>query len=330
MQNRDLLICNSNMFVPYTMTECLENRDKRYIVATDTANIIRFFELLNLENVELVSYTTGRVHVVRMEKKKLKSFLSNYKVNRMVFYHAEFGELANWLLVRYAKRGTRIEYHKLYDSIPTPKAKWYKGLKVQLKQWLCFDYWADVLDDGTRLFPSLPQGFYRKIHAEIMPVRSDMRLVTSCVEEVVNGIGVKGKVLLVSGSIVDGESVSEAEYTSKVNAIVDIIGVDNLSVKLHPRFSDIYGKEKELTEIPKYIPGNVMLDLFDTYIGHSSTLLVEAAQAGKKVISTLLLMTPVNEYTRQKTYDSQEQRLGGRGRIYYPKTLDEFREVYEK
>ena len=329
MEKRDLLICNSNMFVPYTMTECLEHKDKQYIVASDTLNIIQFFELLKLGNVTLMTYATGRVNVVHREKIKAKAFLAHYVIERIVFYHAEYGELANWLLVHYAKNGVRIEYHKLFDSIPSPKAKWYKSFKIWLKQWLCYDYWPDVLDDGTCRYPSLPKSFYRKIHAIEQPAHSNMTLVSSRVEGVIKNMGAKGKVLIVSGSVVDGNFVTEEEYTSKMNSVMEIIGKDNASVKLHPRYSDIFGQEKELTEIPKYIPGNVMLDVFDTYIGYSSTLLVEAAQAGKKVISTLFLMEPVNKDTQKSYYDFMEQRLGGKGKIYYPKTIGEFKSIYE-
>lgn len=43
----------------------------------------------------------------------MKSFLANYRITKVVFYHAEFGELANWLLLKFAKKGVSIEYHKV-------------------------------------------------------------------------------------------------------------------------------------------------------------------------------------------------------------------------
>ena len=123
MEERELIICNSNMFVPYVMTECLKNKTKRYVVASDTPNINQFFELFNFDNVIQLAYSTGKVSVIYKEKKKMKSFLANYRITKVVFYHAEFGELANWLLLKFAKKGGSIEYHKLFDSIPVPEAK---------------------------------------------------------------------------------------------------------------------------------------------------------------------------------------------------------------
>lgn len=48
MEERELIICNSNMFVPYVMTECLKNKTKRYVVASDTPNINQFLSCLIL------------------------------------------------------------------------------------------------------------------------------------------------------------------------------------------------------------------------------------------------------------------------------------------
>ena len=72
---------------------------------------------------------------------------------------------------------------------------------------------------------------------------------------------------------------------------------------------------------------NVILDAFDIYIGYFSTLLVEAAQNGKKVISTLYLMKPQNEASQQRFYEYLENRLNGKGIIYFPKTIEEFKDI---
>jgi hypothetical protein len=104
MESRDLLICNSNMFVPYVLSEILENKEKKYIVISDTKNIVRFFHELTIDNIVFYEYGGGRVWPIHLQKLKMKLFLSAYIINRIVFYHAEFGELANWLLLKYAKQ----------------------------------------------------------------------------------------------------------------------------------------------------------------------------------------------------------------------------------
>lgn len=311
------------MFVPYVMTECLKNRNTRYIVASDTPNINQFFELLNFDNVVQLKYSTGKISVIYKEKKKMKSFFANYRITKVVFYHAEFGELANWLLLKFAKKGVCIEYHKVFDSIPVPKAKLYQGLKIKLKQWFCFDYIPDVLDDGTNLFPSLPDSFFKRIKAVRVDSVVDRSIICNTVKGLNEKLNIKGDVLFISGSVVAENIVSKEDYEKSINAIIDFIGTDNATIKMHPRFDDMIGKEQELNELPKFIPGNVILDAFDIYIGYFSTLLVEAAQNGKKVISTLYLMKPQNEASQQRFYEYLENRLNGKGVIYFPKTIEE-------
>lgn len=323
MEERELLICNSNMFVPYVMTECLKNRNTRYIVASDTPNINQFFELLNFDNVVQLKYSTGKISVIYKEKKKMKSFFANYRITKVVFYHAEFGELANWLLLKFAKKGVCIEYHKVFDSISVPKAKWYQGLKIRMKQWLCFNYFPDVLDDGTNLFPSLPNSFFKRLKAVSIESKIDRALIYNAAKGLNDKLNIKGNVLLVSGSVVADNLVSKEDYENIINEIIDFVGTENATIKMHPRFDDMIGKEQELNEMPKYIPGNVIIDAFDIYIGYFSTLLVEAAQNGKKVISTLYLMKPQNEASQQRFYEYLENRLNGKGVIYFPKTIEE-------
>ncbi len=330
MEERELLICNSNMFVPYVMTECLKNKNKRYIVASDTPNINQFFELLNFDNVIQLAYSTGKVSVIYKEKKKMKSFLANYSITKVIFYHAEFGELANWLLLKFAQKGVNIEYHKVFDSIPVPKAKWYQGLKIKLKQWLCFNYFPDVLDDGTNLFPSLPNSFFKRLKAVSIESKIDRALIYNAAKGLNDKLNIKGNVLLVSGSVVADNLVSKEDYENIINEIIDFVGTENATIKMHPRFDDMIGKEQELNEMPKYIPGNVIIDAFDIYIGYYSTLLVEAAQNGKKVISTLYLMKPQNEASQQRFYEYLENRLNGKGIIYFPKNLRELFDMLSK
>lgn len=325
MEERELLICNSNMFVPYVMTECLKNKNKRYIVASDTPNINQFFELLNFDNVIQLAYSTGKVSVIYKEKKKMKFFLANYSITKVIFYHAEFGELANWLLLKFAQKGVNIEYHKLFDSIPFPKAKWYQGFKIRMKQWLCFNYFPDVLDDGTNLFPSLPNSFFKRLKAVSIESKIDRALIYNAVKGLKDKLNIKGNVLLVSGSVVADNLVSKVDYENIINEIIDFVGTENATIKMHPRFDDMIGKEQELNEMPKYIPGNVIIDAFDIYIGYYSTLLVEAAHNGKKVISTLYLMKPQNEASQKRFYEYLENRLNGKGLIYFPKTIEEFK-----
>lgn len=322
---KNILICNSNMFVPYVLTECLEKKDCKFIVASDTVNIIQFFDFLKLDNVELYKYKTGSFSVIRQEKKKMKAYLLCSNIDRIVFYHAEFGEMANWLLKKLSKIGISVEYHKVFDSIPGPMAKIYKGFKIRVRQRLFFGYSPDILDQGSRLIPSLPKSFFKSINAKVIIPKTNDNLIKEILKKTIDKLEIKGRVLFVSGSVVAENYVSECEYTNKMDKLIDIVGIDRAAIKLHPRYNDAFGKELSLNQIPKFIPGNVLLDVFDVYIGYLSTLLVEAAHKGKTVISTLHLLEPNSETAQQRFQELLDNRLGDKGIIFYPNTIEEFK-----
>ena len=77
-----------------------------------------------------------------------------------------------------------------------------------------------------------------------------------------------------------------------------------------------------MVKVPSYIPGNLIVNYFDVCIGNHSTMLVEAAIAGKLAIS---LLDYYNQDSKQKLGLKAffEDRLQGRARIYYPTSITE-------
>lgn len=322
---KKVLICNSNMFVPYVLSEVLENDDKEYIILTDTANIIKFYAEVNLPNVVLFSYSSCSISNFISERKKLRLFINKYEVSCVKFYHAEFGNLANWLLIYLSNKGVEINYCKIYDSIPMPRIGWldYNAMKIRVRERLFYGYIADIKDNGRHYYPSIPDSFFRKIDAKFVKYTPDKRYISQFTQGYVNSLGFAGNMMLLSGSVVQNNLVAQDHYTMCINDIITRIGTKRLCVKLHPRFDDLYGREHELMEIPSYFPGNVIIDPFDIFIGHSSTLLVEAAQQGKLVISYLFLMECLNNDIQTNLYNFLENRLAGKGKIHYPRTVEE-------
>ena len=103
-----LLICNSNMFVPTVLTEVLTNTEKKYIIISDTDNIRQFFDFLALPNVIYKHYgfnpkKDGRFGFIR-KKNELLNYVFQYEIDKVVFFHAEFGAMANWLISQLSKK----------------------------------------------------------------------------------------------------------------------------------------------------------------------------------------------------------------------------------
>ncbi|MBR2154097.1 MAG: hypothetical protein IJ901_05735 [Bacteroidaceae bacterium] len=320
-----LLVCNSNMFVPTVLTEVLTNPDKRYLIISDTANITLFFEFLAISNVIYHEYGTKRRFDFIYEKKKLLNFVKQYEIKRVVFFHAEFGGMANWLIAKLSKN-IPIKYCKLYDAIPAKKAPLnFHTIKMQMEQLV---YWGQKMDIMvyTKPFPSIPKSFFQKIGAEVIKMPIDLKVITTHLKDKLNEIGIRGKYILLTGTAVHNGWYNEKKYTTFINEIIKTLGEQNIVSKCHPRYKDLYGLEKTIAQIPSFIPGNILLNSFDYFIGLESTLLVEAAQAGKISISYLDWLCPENS-RKDLQHLFFENRLQDKGKIYFPKSEEELLDI---
>ena len=323
-----LLVCNSNMFVPTVLTEVLSNTDKKYIVISDTVSITRFFDFLAIPNVIYREYGVKRRFDFVLEKRKLLTFVNQYEISKLVFFHAEFGEMANWLISKLSKKRIPIKYCKLYDSIPSIKAPLSLcAMKILLRQYL---FWGQKMDimlyDAP--FPSIPKSFFQKNAVETIEMPINSELIDFHLKDRLNLFGVKGKYILLTGTAVHNGWYKESEYTTFINELIETLGVKNVVSKCHPRYTDLYGLENELQQVPSFIPGNVLFSCFDYFIGLESTLLVEAAQAGKVSVSYLDWLCPIQS-RRDIQHAFFENRLQGKGNICFPKSMEEFVQIMQ-
>lgn len=319
-----LLICNSNMFIPTVLSEVLSNPNEQYLVISDTENITRFFHFVAIPNVDYYEYSSrGKLHVFT-DKRNLIREIARYEIDKLVFFHAEFGGMANWLIKTLSK-SISIEYCKLYDSIPAPHSR--KMLSVIKMKVMGYFYWGvnmDILQYATSLIPSLPNSFFSDIKAKKVLMTINKELVGQTVLSRLNNFHLSGRYVLLTGTVVHDGYYSKEDYTNFVNLLISAIGVDNVISKCHPRYTELYGLEQQLPQIPSFIPGNVFIDNYEYYIGFESTLLVEAAVAGKKAISLIDWFSPSNNAAKQ-IHAFFDSRLHDKGIIYYPKSLNELR-----
>lgn len=320
-----LLICNSNMFIPVVLTELLRNQNCRYLIISDIDNIKRFFELLALPNLIYYHYgyhphDKGYLSFID-EKKKLWNHISGFNIGKVVFFHAEYGEMANWLIKKLSKN-IPVYYCKLFDSIPAPRAPFsLKKLRVLAAQRLLWGVNMEVLYK-ERAFPSLPESFFKNVGAEIITMPVERELNNTYLKGVLKSYNISGDIVLLTGTIVQDRIYSEEEYTCFIDELITVIGQDRIVSKCHPRYKDLCGREQLLEQIPSFIPGNVLLDSFDYFIGVESTLLVEAAMAGKKAVSIIDLLKPEDKL-RKTFHDFFDNRLKENGVILFPRTMEE-------
>lgn len=316
------------MFIPTVLTEVLAHPGKKYVVISDTENIRKFFGFLSIPNVIYHHYgTKGKFDIIQ-GKKELWGKVSTYQLKQVVFFHAEFGGMANWLLKKLSKT-VPVYYCKIYDSIPAPHSHdWLRVAKIKLHEYLYWGVNMDVLQ-GANAFPSLPNSFFVDVDAQPISMTIDKSLIAKLVSSRLSGMNMVGKYVLLTGTTVHNGYYSEDVYTKLINSVIEAIGIENMVSKCHPRYSTLYGMESQLTQIPSFIPGNVLIDNYDCYIGFESTLLVEAAVAGKTAIS-LIDFFPTSELIGKSTHAFFNSRLEGKGTILFPKNMRELKSFVER
>ena len=318
----DAIICNTNMAVPTTLSYVLEHSEILFVILSDTQNIISFFEKVSLSNCIIVRYNNFSKYFSITPKKELLKSMRPYKVINLFFFHFDFGCLANWYL-KHMSRKTNIFFCKLYNRKPYEKEPFRTCIKSRMFEYLHYGVWMDYHDGGI---PSAPVSFYDKIGSKeiVIPIKED--LIRQVVHKM-EFIPYNKTLLILAGSILSRSVVDEVAYEKVISEIVRDYGEDKITVKCHPRYNDMCHKERLLCQIPSFVPGNLLVYNFDLFLGYDSLLLVEAARKGKKAIS-LLKIIPSNDKTAQiRSYNYLEERLEGKGRIYYPRDNGELNSI---
>lgn len=321
-----LFICNSNMFIPSVLTEILDKPDNSFLVLSDQESIQRFFAYLDIPNIVFKLYGWDKrkdgIFALRRKKNDIIQFISGFDVEKLVFFHTEYGDMANWLIDKLSKR-IPVKFCKLYDRVPSEIAPVsFRSMKLKLVHFLL---WGQNLDicKAPYLFPALPTSYYKKIKSETiyLPVRHNT--ISTYVSKKLQDLNLTGMYVLLTGTAVQNDWYNEKDYTVFINILIEKLGKNEVISKCHPRYDGLYGLEKELKQIPSFIPGNVILDIYDVFIGIESTMLVEAALAGKKAISIIDWLKSDDERNKAQ-HDFFDNRLENKGIIYYPKSEEDF------
>ncbi len=316
------LVCNSNMFVPLVLTEILTHEDKDFLVLSDIDNLVRFFKEIQLPNVKVIKYHHATWKTVSPRKRELLDSTVGFNISRIIFFHSEYGGIINWYLQIMAKN-TDIYYCEVYGIQPLQRAYSFRAFKDWLREYLFYGVIVRMLENEPKPDPVLPPSFYKKIDAKPYKIKVNYELINQVLLDKYPQFRYNAKILILTGSTVVERYVEEDEYRKKMNALIEAIGPQKCVEKCHPRFDDLYGLEKELPAVPSYIPGNLVIGQFDVFIGNHSTLLVEAAIAGKVAISLVDYLKHIHEDHIKLIKDFYTERLQGKGIIYFPKTIED-------
>ena len=321
-----LLIFNSNLFAPVILNELYGNKENNYLVYVDEPGILKLCLSLKIPNAIIIDFTDEKIGNYRLFNKRryIINSLAQYSISDIYFYHTEYGGLANWVISKFSKKAN-IYYCEVYQKMPFPKAINLLGLKTFMRYYLYYNTIVVPLKQSNKkIIPSLSDSFFKKNNV----MKKHISSASNILPEVENCLSqYKGDIMLLTGSVVQSGQVLESIYEENINKVINACSGFDIISKCHPRFSDIFGKERELKSIPSYIPANLLLHFFDVYIGYNSTLLVEAAINGKLAISLIDLIPAREEIISKNWHSFFTNRLGGKGIIEYPKTLEELQSL---
>lgn len=318
------------MFIPIVLTTILNNSEQRYLIYVDIPDIYTFLGKLNLpNNCMLLKYP----HNINWKNaNKAKQFIWNQLVHidikSITFYHTEYGELATWLISKYS-RNTTIYFQSPFPSFCFKKKISLKALKLFLVYKIVYNTDIVPMNYGNDILPSISPRFFKKNNVINKNAVIDDELVYNYVSEKLNLNNNNRSILLVTGSNIAAGFCDETDYGKIINSILSALGKDKFMIKCHPRFDYLLSIEKMLPAIPKYVPGNLILPLFDCYIGLCSTLLSEAANVGKCSISILNLLN-IDFKLKSVLKDSIEIKLKSGSTIYYPNSISELNDIVKR
>lgn len=324
-----LVFCLSSLFIPHTLT-LIQGSKNKVVVYSHEEGVCMFFNALNLDNVEVFYRADLKIRQdiyslkrIREQREEFLSRLIRFNIAEIYFFHSTFGSIENWLIKNFRKRA-QLNHIAVFNDLPFRRRYNLSSIIGVLKGFLIHGILTEPLWNGDEYIYKLPDSFFVKNKVK----KLQLTLSDDFIQNVVlkNFYFGKRKILFLTGSVVENRQVEESEYIEKVDALIDLIGKENIIAKPHPRYRSQYGREKELDVIPHYVPANVLFYFFDFIVGYSSASLSEGCSFGKKVISTLEFMKPISKegafFIREYMVKNSKHDC-----ICFPHSIQEFKSI---
>lgn len=289
-----LIFCLSYLNVPLTCQLIEKYGAGNVLVISHITNITKFIRELYPEvNVSLMKSGGLRPVSVYQQKYFYKKMLKLITNKNVYFFFVAYGVMESYA-IRILSRNNKIFYKKSVDIEHLKQAMSLKSLvwTYYLKLFLGVKFNPKLID-GNLVF-TISDKFLSHIGAKDFEIPINIETVKNRIAEKYNLTN--KKVLFCVGGIIKDDLIEEYEYVKKNDDLIEVLcqhyEAGEISLKMHPRFNRLYSKEKTLDPIPNHVPGNLIIEYYDIVIGYSSAILFEAANMGKKVLSTLKYFTP--------------------------------------
>lgn len=324
-----LICCSTNLCVNIVMSQILNDTKTSFILLTDLDSILLLFNELKLPNVEIFHIKkTADINFIQIikEKNRIRKYLRSKEIDYCYFYHQAFGGIYNWTITYLSHRKHKILFNRVTPPIELPRARSVNAIKQTIIYKVIYNTEITCLNRGNHIIlPQLSKAFFQKNKIEFIDItpqhEKNERYI--CQKFLPNINRLKNKIVLLTGSVVESLQVDQNEYKEKINLLINEIGKEQIISKRHPRFNDLIGIEKELFQLPYFIPMDLFKNSFSIYIGYNSTLLAEAANNGALSISLINYMNPIDCNRRNNWFKYFENILKEGKQIHYPQTLSE-------
>jgi hypothetical protein len=312
--------------VPDTISIIEDNAD-HFMVVTSNESIGKLFKKLYGEEAIwfIKKPKLSKKHPfksllnVRRAKKEVQDQIDSYKDNNIYAFFISYCFYEAWMVKRLSKRNTifykpavEVPVHESYDWLGFLKKYLIKlGYGVDTN----FNFFSGVYR------PIIGEEYLDSVDAKTANPKTNIHYIEDTVSR---KFQVKAAdILLLVGSIVEMGFVSESDYCKEMDRLLKMLKRHGftVSLKVHPRFNQLFSLEKKLPQIPSYLPANLILNNFNLVVGYSTSTLFEAANNGKKSISLLKYFTPCNKQKVEDVHSYLKSNLEVHSRIIFPQDL---------
>jgi len=256
-------------------------------------------------------------------KKKIYAMFKGFRNVDIYFFGIFSCEFEAWLVKRLSSLNT-IYYNSLVDVSNLMPARGVKALIGKCLRRMAYNMEFSALYNGRTIYYGVSHAFLKKVRPRPISIPIDEQRIEKIAAERLE-LRLEGRRILFLCGGIAGIYVRTSEYTAKMDHLIrsmkERFGEGALAIKAHPRYDEYHSEEDTLFRIPAYIPASFLVHQFDVVIGYFSSALFEAAMKGKRVISMLRLLEPVNMEIR-KGYIAYLNNNSG-NRVLFPGSVEE-------
>ncbi len=335
-----VIFCLAHHAVRRTVAIAESEPSGNFLIVTSNRDVIEMFlqlypaeRLCFINQPLLISRNPLRVAwsiiVVQWEKHVAWNKLKYCVDGQVYFLDWAFCDMEFWLLRRLA-RANQVYYAPSIQvaSVPwrTPKAL----LGVAIRWLAYFIVFSPRRASHLHCYTLTPR-LLRKIGAqELVLVEEVAAAEDAIVRSLPPGLAAARIMMLPAPQV--GTALDPQEYGLKIDSVIEALdeecGLQVVAVKAHPRFPNYHAREASLQRVPSFIDAQLLFTVFQVYIGYSSAVLFQAAQAGKTAISLMYLI----ESMRPEAIAEWREYLDSHtsGKIHYPRQVSEVRELVRR